>query len=62
MVVVGPVKANVGKAQNLAQKDGPQRQQILKLITVWDFDFQHLDGDGENTVAKGLETELIHSA
>src|SRR5579872_5079058 len=62
MVVIVPVDADVNEAQDVTQKDRHHGAQGLQRWSRGHSEIQDHDrnNDGEDAVAKGFETALIH--
>jgi hypothetical protein len=64
VMMVVPIDANVDETQDVTEEDRQERFQISEVGPMWDFQFQHHDGDDdrENTVAEGFEPGGFHCA
>src|SRR5436305_648510 len=63
VVVVVPVDADEGEAEQVAQEHGDQRPERGQVRPRWYLELQHHDGDddGDHAVAERFETPLAHS-
>ena len=61
-MVVVPINADVGEAQNVAQEHRQQRLQRCPVRPLRHFHFQHHNGDddGDDAVAEGFEAIRFH--
>lgn len=62
VVVVVPVNSDVNEAENVAEKYWQERFDGFELRAMWNFEFEHHDGDddGEYTVGKRLHAVFSH--
>jgi hypothetical protein len=63
VMVVHPVDADIGEAQDVGQEHRPQFAQRRKLIAMRNFHLQNHDGDddGDHAIAECFQPALAHA-
>ena len=64
VVVIVPVDANIGEAQDIAEENWKKRPERVPIRTSWHLQLQDHDRDdnGENSIAEGFKAVLLHAA
>src|SRR5271155_865994 len=64
VVMIAPVDADENETEHIAEKNRNDWTQRHQIGAVRHFQLQHHNGDndGDNAVAEGFETSLIHAA